>query len=216
MQKKYDMYKKYIIIILLLMNISMFAWAYDDSDETESVNYLQSVEIFNGDKKKLTSYTSIELQGKNSIKLEGKFYEPLHIVIHPYPGITSKFIVERQYETSLTLSGEGPHVDLLKWKHFISDWKLLSRIENNIFQSNIVSSSEFPKVKTGEIVQAVKAVLKGYKHADGWIGLAKKCKGPNNYPCRVGVSKIRLKISVIKKNKKLSMLTIVYDVPMGC
>src|SRR5688572_20552919 len=51
------------------------------------------------------------------------------IVLVPRNGTEQKnFRIQAQYETSLTILNEGPHLDLLDWKHFRSEWSDLEQL----------------------------------------------------------------------------------------
>ncbi|ENA1795703.1 hypothetical protein ABF176_002550, partial [Flavobacterium psychrophilum] len=43
--------------------------------------------------------------------------------IKVYSQQITDLIIEQRYETSVTISNEGPHCDLNDWKHFYSEWK---------------------------------------------------------------------------------------------
>ena len=46
--------------------------------------------------------------------------------------------IEQRYETSVTIMGEGPHCDLIDWKHYDSEWKTLKLIKlDNLFVIHI-------------------------------------------------------------------------------
>ena len=66
------------------------------------------------------------------------------------------FKIEQRYETSLTIMNEGPHIDLLDWKHYISERKELETGDGLTFLSKEVSSEEFPEVSQTEIVKTVR------------------------------------------------------------
>lgn len=43
--------------------------------------------------------------------------------VRPAPGRDANYRVQVQFETSAAIGGEGPHIDLLDWKHCRSDWR---------------------------------------------------------------------------------------------
>jgi hypothetical protein len=68
--------------------------------------------------------------------------------------------VEQCYQTSLTIYNEGPHCDLLEWRHYTSAWQTLEG-KSNIFTANKYTEAErkkFPVVSLDE----VKIVAKNY------------------------------------------------------
>jgi hypothetical protein len=122
----------------------------------------------------------------------------------------------QNYETSLTLMDEGPHVDLTNWKHYQSDWEQLKISDNKFrtFKYSDADNNKFPSVSTVEIVNAVKEHLNDQD--DRWAELAKKCNDANSAPCGVSISRINLKIELTNKNGTTSAKYIIFEVPMGC
>jgi len=53
--------------------------------------------------------------------------------------------VEQQYETSLSISNEGPHLDLFDWKHFTSDWSELVPIDKDKYKAISYSENDQEK-----------------------------------------------------------------------
>lgn len=122
----------------------------------------------------------------------------------------------QNYETSLTLQNEGPHLDLVGWKHYIDRWKKLE-ITNGTFTTleyTEPDSERFPDVTAEEIHQATKDILHG--EGDEWVALAEKCAGPLNYPCSVSISRINLKLVLTYTSGITVERFIIFDIPMGC
>lgn len=122
----------------------------------------------------------------------------------------------QNYETSLTLMDEGPHIDLTNWKHYIGDWQKLSISENHFktFAYSQEDQVKFPEVTRDEIVQVVK---QGWgDDPDGWAKLAEECKGANGYPCGVSISRINLKIVTVDVNGVKAERLVIFEIPMGC
>jgi hypothetical protein len=123
--------------------------------------------------------------------------------------------LEERYETSIGISDEGPHCDLINWKHYTSEWRRLKQEGSFLFraiQYTKDETSRFPKITMNELIDAVA------KHCDKrWVDHAKKAKSPNDYPCSVSISKYFIKVKAIRKatgEKFESVITIV--MPMGC
>lgn len=154
----------------------------------EALHYLDGIEIRNADGSIPNSETTIEFPSPTLIRLNLGLGDPMTKSITLQPRIAGKeFKVEQRYETSLTLMNEGPHMDLLDWKHFISDWKEVESRNGLTFLSREVSSDEFPVVTQAEIIEAVKVQSenwseKGFDEAERWIDLARQCTGPTTYP----------------------------------
>jgi hypothetical protein len=136
------------------------------------------------------------------------------IALHPYPNDSREFKVEQQFETSMSVSEEGPHLDLTDWKHYISDWQEIKRLEGNRFLTSKISESDyerFPKVTSKEIYEAV--LKRGGKRLADY---ARSCKTSNDAPCLVGISRISFRIKA-KENGKWNVIhKINVFIPMGC
>lgn len=134
--------------------------------------------------------------------------------LHPRKGVETDFRLEQSFETSVTIMAEGPHVDLLKWKHYISPWLPLKKLSATDFAVRKISRAEaerFPEVTPEEIRQAV------IKYAGvEWTNRLNDLKGPRDYPCGVGVSTIRVRILVREGKEWRVIHTVNFLVPMGC
>jgi len=117
------------------------------------------------------------------------------------------------YENSITVMREGPHCDLLNWKHYTSDWVELT-IKGESFITNTYSEKEwnkFDEVDISEFIEAVK------EHCgDDWANHVKDIKSVKEYPSAVGVSKILLKIEILNEDESISNKIIAFEIPMGC
>jgi glucan-binding YG repeat protein len=123
--------------------------------------------------------------------------------------------IEQRYETSVTIIGEGPHCDLIDWKHYNSEWKMLK--SNKVGQFICDSYSEkdwekFPKIQISELKTRVK------KHCEeGFYNLILKIKSPTEYPSGVGVSRYFLRLTGQRKdNGQTVTKLIIFEVAMGC
>lgn len=127
----------------------------------------------------------------------------------------SQVNVEQSYETSVTISKEGPHCDLLNWKHYYSDWKTLNTNENGAFICEIYSQEDnekFPKIEISNLQQEVRKQC-----GEDWQLLINDIKSPTEYPSSVSISRYFLKVTGIRKdNGQLISKIIVIESPMGC
>lgn len=123
--------------------------------------------------------------------------------------------VEQCYETSVTIMNEGPHCDLIEWKHFYSDWKQLSANSKGEFiciEYAEADSEKFPAIDIEELKQAVKSQC-----GDTWYKHVKHIKSPVEYPSGVGISRYFLRITATRKdNGQLVIKLIIIENPMGC
>lgn len=185
--------------------------------------YLQEIEVLSSDERDYDYGTVLEYESDGTIQINLGLGESVSKVVslRPASSASIEFRVEQQYETSLTLMDEGPHMDLRDWKHHVSAWEPLEQGSGLSFTSKDVGSEEFPKVKRSEIVAATTAEserrkAQGYPESDRWIAVAKRCESAKTYPCGVGVSKIRLKISVKEGGEWKPIQIVELNLPMGC
>jgi hypothetical protein len=125
-----------------------------------------------------------------------------------------EFKVEQQFETSLTVSNEGPHLDLTDWKHYRSEWREIRKLERNKFLILKVSDKEstrFPDVTMQEVRREI-----ARSGDTKWVGLAAQAKTVNDSPLSVGVSKISLRIKVKEDGQWKIIKRLNFTNPMGC
>ncbi len=189
----------------------------------EAAKYLQEIEIRNIDGSVPDFDTTLEVSVDGLIRVHLGLGNTTakKITLKPASQSSLEFRVEQQYETSLTLMDEGPHMDLLDWKHHLSGWSELEKTGDLEFLSNAVASDEFPQVNQADIIEAVRAETKrwsvqGFDQGDRWIDMAKQCQSSTTSPCGVSVSKIRIKIKVKDAGEWRDIQTIEIHVPMGC
>lgn len=123
--------------------------------------------------------------------------------------------IEQRYETSVTIMNEGPHCDLIDWKHFNSEWKSLKQNSNGQFVGDKYSEQDysiFPEVSMDELKQTVKEQC-----GEDWFKLLERTNSPLEYPCAVNISRYFLRITGQRKDngQKVAKLIII-KTPMGC
>jgi hypothetical protein len=132
-----------------------------------------------------------------------------------YQSKYSKVEIFQQYETSITIMNEGPHCDLVDWKHFYSEWeKIPFNSKGNYFYSLNYSTSEnerFINVSVEELKKEVKQSC-----GENWFELLKNIKKVNEYPSGVSISRILFKIILTDKNGTKNERIISFEIPMGC
>ena len=130
------------------------------------------------------------------------------IIIHG----EGKYKVFLQTETSLTVMNEGPHIDLVNWKHGKSKSIELQTKNNEFVFVDQTVGLEFPSFTNKELVKEVTK-----EAGKRWGQLAKKCKSANSEPCGIGPSKFIFKIQKEEvKDKFIDLGQIVFIPPMGC
>ncbi|WP_338792524.1 hypothetical protein [Bernardetia sp. MNP-M8] len=156
---------------------------------------------------------------KDSIKINsglGENFENKSFEIIQKDSSIANVEVFESYQTSLGVSDEGAHLDLLNWKHFNSEWQKLS-VKKNSFISKEYSKKEselFPKVSTKQILEAVSIEYGGEENK--FTERAKNCKNANGYPCSVMINRFNFKIVVTDKDGSKTNYFILINLPMGC
>ncbi|WP_338763430.1 hypothetical protein WAF17_19600 [Bernardetia sp. ABR2-2B] len=152
---------------------------------------------------------------KINLGLGENFKNKTFEIIQKHSSIANVEVFE-SYQTSMGVSDEGAHLDLLNWKHFNSEWQKLI-INKNSFVSKEYSRKEselFPKVTTKQILEAVRIEYGSEKNK--FTERAKNCKDANDYPCSVMINQFNFKIVVTDKNGSKTNYFILINLPMGC
>lgn len=119
--------------------------------------------------------------------------------------------IEQCFETSISISNEGPHCDLLNWKHYYSNWTTLKKISTNAYQCESFPENKdlkFPDVDMKEFLQIV-AEHCGEPYAE---------KVRNNKqitPENIGISKVFIRLTG-KYNKRVITKQIIIELALGC
>jgi hypothetical protein len=145
------------------------------------------------------------------IPLEG--IQEVYELIEELDSVELKF----QFETSLSISNEGPHCDLKSWNKGFSEWVDIShRIEEKgyfrCYWQTTIDTAYYPKMNLEEIKSYVKNNCDSY-----WYELIKDFDSINPFYINVGASmynfKVRGKNPVTNEEiEKIFSLPI----PMGC
>lgn len=120
----------------------------------------------------------------------------------------------QRYENSITIMNEGPHCDLINWKHYNSDWKPVKKINKNKFETlsySEIDNKQFMPVSIDDLKLAVSEQC----GAD-WAKYIEKVKNVNQYPVGVTTSKIFLKFILTDFEDSVIEKTIEFVIPMGC
>ena len=124
------------------------------------------------------------------------------------------FKVYQRFENSVTVMDEGPHCDLIEWKHYNSNWKELRITEGEFITASYRETDweKFIEVNMNELREAVRNQC-----GDRWAEHIKDVKSPNEYPCGVSASRIFLKIEWINLLENIKSEQIIsFEIPMGC
>ena len=127
-----------------------------------------------------------------------------------------KIEVFESYQTSVGISDEGAHLDLLNWKHFDSEWEKLNFKEDSFIAKKYSQeqAQRFPKVTTKQILQAVYEEYGAEENK--FSKLARDCQNANDYPCSVMINRYSFKIVITDNKGQIANYFIVINLPMGC
>lgn len=123
--------------------------------------------------------------------------------------------IEQQYKTSLSISNEGPHLDLLDWKHFTSDWVELIPIDKDKYKAITYSENDqekFPNFTEAELVDYLKSI--GHQGYADLIVNPTYSDGSKHW--WTGLSRVSIKVTGFDKENKLVTRIINFEIPMGC
>jgi hypothetical protein len=117
----------------------------------------------------------------------------------------------------MSIAAEGPHLDLVDWRHFDSPWIPLDSLDGKRFrtlESDQMDSSRFPSTTTSEILEEVR------KHVgEDWsdlLELVEGCSGPNDGACLVMISSIYLRIQKQVSGRWIDIGLVEVRLQMGC
>jgi len=121
-----------------------------------------------------------------------------------------------QTHTSVTVMDEGPHIDLVDWKHGKSAFSLLEKKDNTFKFVDNSAEAKFPVVSRDEIVLALTKEVDQHKLNKRWIDVAKNCRDAYSYPCAVAPSLYLFHIEKRVKGQWELVGKLRAIVPMGC
>lgn len=129
----------------------------------------------------------------------------------------SEYRIFERYRTSMSISAEGPHLDLVGWRHFDSPWTSLKTLGPKRFRTlatDQMEESRFPSTTKAEIMKEVRRRV-----GDEWPAVLepiKDCHGPNDGACLVSISSIYLRIQKKVRNQWVNVGLVEIRIPMGC
>lgn len=153
--------------------------------------------------------------GRALVDLElGDTIEGQRLRLVPGLGSEGPFRALVRYETSLTVMNEGPHLDLHHWKHHLSNWRELERLNALEFLVPSLTPEEtnaFPASGADELRAAVHAA-----GGERWAALLPAQPAPTEYPLGVGPSRYWIAILEPLEDVWVEVAEIEIRVPMGC
>ena len=169
-------------------------------DNVEAWNEDGSLDRIHNDTAKI-SFEIGEIIGGNSMRIINCNYD--HIDIY------------QRFENSITIMNEGPHCDMLKWKHYTSGWEKVEKLDKFNYKASSITEEQmeqFIPVDLDEFKKAVKVHC-----GENWMNLIQDIQTINEYPCGIGTSKIELKIRLSNSETSNALEKIIeFDIAMGC
>ncbi len=121
--------------------------------------------------------------------------------------------VEMRFETSISVSMEGPHWELDDFAHYVSPWMPARTIEGLTLPTLTNDDHRrFPVVAPDQLSDAIADRLSGFYDDIG----APTCATPWSAPCFVGVSTVWLRVSAYRDGELVESRLVEAAVPMGC
>lgn len=130
--------------------------------------------------------------------------------------------VRVQYETSLGLGAEGPHLDLTGWKHCVSEWTTADAVDPVSFVLPVPSPDQrecFPEYTQAELEAAIRAEAAATgdpSQAARWLEGLRTPSAATPVTPFVAVSAVRVKVEVRRKDRWVEVTTVTFVPPMGC
>ena len=141
--------------------------------------------------------------------LEGKTIRVQHLQDY------SKIEIFQKHENSITIMDEGPHCDLVNWKHYTSSWKpLKSTSKYGKFTTITYSEKDwnnFIPINIDDLKAEVKKSC-----GEGWSDLLQDVESLKDFHIGISISKIYLRIVMTDLNGDKIEKIIAFEIPMGC
>jgi hypothetical protein len=129
----------------------------------------------------------------------------------------SEYRMFQRYRTSMSISAEGPHLDLVEWRHFDSLWTSLETLGPKRFRTlatDQMEESKFPSTTKAENMEEVRRRV-----GEEWpavLELVEDCHGPNDSACLVSISSIYLRVQKKVRDQWVNVGLVAIRIPMGC
>lgn len=137
----------------------------------------------------------------------------------------SEASVSYRLETSISISAEGPHCDLIHWKHGATPWKKMEPVVEFKLEElkytrfkfeeepyKLYDSLPFPVTNMNMIKSAVRKSC-----GSDWADHMSTCKTPYDYPCNVNISNYIFRVSYESAPTGETVYHYLkIPVPMGC
>jgi hypothetical protein len=162
-------------------------------------------------------YIKLSKRGTTIVGLDMTEYVDKSEVTLNFRDSSAEYRILQQYRTSMSVSAEGPHLDLIDWRHYDSPWKSLKSLGRNRFRTlpaGQMQDIRFPKTSKSDIVKEVRRQV-----GHDWpylLELVQSCNGPNEGACLVAISSIYLRIQKQVRGRWVDVGLVDFRVAMGC
>jgi hypothetical protein len=122
--------------------------------------------------------------------------------------------VFQKHENSIAISDDKSHSDIINWQHYYSSWKPLKIISSNKkFEALPISEKEasrFIDVNIDELKTVVNDAC-----GETWSDAIKDITALNDYPTKIVVSKMYLRILMTDIDGYKTEKMIIFEVPLN-
>jgi hypothetical protein len=205
--------RQILIGILTLISIEVFSQLPETNSPLIKLNDLEikfnDVRIFLKESDKSSTYKdTAELYLDLGETIQGQTFEIVNSGL-------SDIKVEQQYETSLSISDVGSHLDLFDWKHHTSDWIELTPVDKDKYITTSYSTADqekFPDFTEKELIEYLISI-----NLQEWANLIKiPSHGDESKHRWIGLSRVTIRVSGFDKNNNWVTRYINIEIPMGC
>ena len=121
--------------------------------------------------------------------------------------------VFQKHENSIAISDDKSHCDIINWQHYYSSWKPLKTISSNRkFKALTISEKEASRFIDID-VEELKTVVND-ACGETWSASIKNIKSLNDYPAKIVVSKMYLRILMTDIDGYRTEKIIIFEVPL--
>ncbi len=155
-----------------------------------------------------------ESEGIDAILELGETVEGKTIRVRHHSKYKSIEVFQR-HENSISIIADGPHCDLVDWKHFYSAWEPLNPTKKHgVFKTvtyDVSAWNKFIPVDMKDFKNAVK------EHCgEEWHKLIKDTKTINDGATDISISKMYFKVIFTTLHDEKIEKVIAFDIPIGC
>lgn len=136
--------------------------------------------------------------------------------------VGTQYRVRVQYETSLVLSAAGPHLDLVDWKHCVSEWQLAQASGALSFVLPAPTEEQascFPAYTPAELAQAVRDLgqtMGDPAMAEAWIDDMQQKTSVIGVSPVVAISQVRVRVEALLDGRWVDVTMVAFLPAMGC